>query len=145
MQEFKDLKVAEAGSRQSQATHPSSGSISIQPERWWKIHPAARLINRIAHRLPAWLLKGIKDGPEGHQNGGHGWVFCVPFWLYRCLAQHPIDDDDIRTLLQAGTRGYHRPISDGEIDEAIHNAKAAATDPGNKPEGFEARTPESAN
>jgi hypothetical protein len=54
--------------------------------------------------------------------------------LYRCRLRHLLSDDDIRALLRAGTQRYRRPISSAEIDEAIHNAKAAATSPGHKAE-----------
>jgi hypothetical protein len=111
----------------------TTAPVSAKPDLWWNSRPAAPLLKHLTfYGLPAWLLKNIKAGPSGYRNGAHGWVFWVPLWLYRYRLRHRLDDDDIRALLRAGTEGYRRPISLSEIDEAIRNAKAAATDPGRR-------------
>jgi hypothetical protein len=111
----------------------TTAPVSAKPDWWRNSRPAATLVKRLAFcRLPVWLLEDIKAGPSGYRKGGHGWIFWVPFWLYRYRLRHRLTDDGIRALLRVGTEGYRRPISSNEIDEAIQNAKAAATDPRHK-------------
>jgi hypothetical protein len=111
----------------------TAAPVSAKPECWWSRRPAAALIRHLTfHGLPFWLLEGIKAGPSGNRNGGHGWIYRVSFWLYCYRFRHQLVDNDIRALLRTGTEGYRRPISSSEIDEAIRNAKAAAADPAYK-------------
>ena len=91
-------------------THLSSSSVSARPEYWWNRPPAGQLVKHLAfYGLPAWLLEGIKAGPLGYRNGGHGWIYWVAFWLYFYRLRHRLADNDIRALLRRGPKATAAP------------------------------------